>query len=255
MLSISFRRDWYLGHSRSRVNCDSKSIPSRSASSTSSLHGSPSISESSFISGTNRPLASPRWNAALLAPAPRMTTCGSIRSGASTSSCRVNSDFMPQASSATTTCPSTRAAIVIPVGPARTPCRALRCVRAPRCSPSEQMLCVLAAHAGANPHRLRQPRFPVPVVCQRCLRVGHPCHLIRPQPVLRSFLDYALDEISCPRYDAPMSSEISRFSGTNGGASLSTSRITRFPKMASMTSWSVFSVMSFGTVRLRFFRE
>jgi len=47
--------------------------------------------------------------------------------------------------------------------------------------------------------------------------------------------------------------ETSRFPGVIGGASLSTSRMMRLPKMISMTSWSVFSVMVFGTVRFRFF--
>lgn len=52
-----------------------------------------------------------------------------------------------------------------------------------------------------------------------------------------------------------MSFGISLFSGTKGGVILSNSRMTRFPEMVSMISWSVFSVMFFGTVFLRFFGE
>ena len=110
MSSISSRRAPSFAFSRSCVNWDSKPDPVRPASSTRSRHGSPSTSGSSFISGTRRPLASPPSNAALLAPAPRMTTCGrASSSGDVTRSSRVKNGFMPPVSSGTTkhhcTCP------------------------------------------------------------------------------------------------------------------------------------------------------
>ena len=49
-----------------------------------------------------------------------------------------------------------------------------------------------------------------------------------------------------------MFSESLDFSGFDGGAILSTSRITRLPKIASIASWSDFETMDFGTVRFRF---
>ena len=104
------------------------------------------------------------------------------------SSCRVNSGFMRPTSSATTTRSSN------PEPRSLSPPAQLE-PHAERYAASglrlvwsrKQMLCMFAANSGAEPYRLRQPPFPSPALCQHCLRVRHPRHLIRPQPPLRAF--------------------------------------------------------------------